>query len=78
MIMLVDGVHTQVLYLISAFQVLPAPGFDVLDSILVYLSVSPHMSLPVAPTANHIPDIIRVFTRRGLSSLFYCENHPLA
>lgn len=52
MIMLVDGVHIQVLYLISAFQVLPAPGFDVLDSILVYLSVSPHMSLPVAPTAN--------------------------
>lgn len=52
MIMLVDGVHIQVLYLISTFQVLPAPGFDVMDSILVYLSVSPHKILPVAPTAN--------------------------
>jgi len=27
-----------VLYLVSAFQVLPAPGFDVLDAILVYVS----------------------------------------
>lgn len=52
MIMLVDGVHIQVLYLISTFQVLPAPGFDVMDSILVYLSVSPHKILPVALTAN--------------------------
>lgn len=50
--MLVNGVHIQVLYLISTFQVLPAPGFDVMDAILVYLCVSPHISLPVAPTTN--------------------------
>lgn len=52
MIMLVNGVRAQVLYLVSTFQVLPAPGFDVLDAILVYLSVSPHLSLPVSPTVD--------------------------
>jgi hypothetical protein len=52
MIMLVNGAPIQVLYLVSTFQVLPAPGFDVMDAILVYFSVSPHMSLPVAPTAD--------------------------
>ena len=33
---------------------------------------------PSPPLLTYFPDIIRVFTRRGLSSLFSCENHPLA
>lgn len=48
MIMLIRGVGAQVLYLVSTFRVLPAPGFDVMDAILVYFSVSPHMSLSLS------------------------------
>jgi hypothetical protein len=44
--MLIHGVRVQVFYLVSTFRVLPAPGFDVMDAILVYFAVSPHMSLP--------------------------------
>lgn len=49
MLMLIHGVRVQVLYLVSTFRVLPAPGFDVMDAILVYLSVSPHNTPSFAP-----------------------------
>ncbi len=51
MMMLIRGVRVQVLYLVSTFRVLPDPGFDVMDAILVYFSVSLHMSLPFSPFA---------------------------
>lgn len=43
--MLIHGVRVQVFYLVSTFRVLPAPGFDVMDAILVYVSVSLHLFL---------------------------------
>lgn len=48
MMMLIGGVRAQVLYLISTFRVLPDPGFDVMDAILIYFSVSPHAFLSFA------------------------------
>ena len=32
---------TQILYLVSAFRVFPEPGFTVMDSVLLFASVSP-------------------------------------
>ena len=43
--MLTRGGTLQILYLISAFQVFPKPGFAVMDAVLPYVSVRVHFSL---------------------------------
>ncbi len=75
MMMLIRGVRVQVLYLVSTFRVLPDPGFDVMDAILVYFSVSLHMSLPFSPLLICSPDSNRVSIQQGLSFSLHCGNH---
>ena len=42
----------QILYLISAFRVLPEPGFTVMDAVLLFTSVSSACSYHTLPGTN--------------------------
>ena len=43
----------QILYLISAFQVLPDPGFTVMDAVLLFISVSTATCVPSTHSLEH-------------------------
>ena len=52
--MLAEGftIPLQILYLVSAFRVLPEPGFTVMDAVLLFASVSSACSYYTWPGTN--------------------------
>ncbi len=53
--MLAEGLTAlfQILYLISAFRVMPEPGFTVMDSVLLFASVGSACSYYTLPGTNY-------------------------